>query len=109
MGLSIYCTFVSTHKVLNFEIYDEVLLSNLTVHLQNDITYLISSTQVHAHFYLQDVCKHFAFGDHVRKNFPSMPELPGGAQESNVIAIPEKPSHKAKPHYFLCNNETELQ
>ena len=26
-----------------------------------------------------------------------------------VIAIPEKPSQMAKPHYFLCNNETELQ
>ena len=56
MGLSIYCTFVSTHKVLNFEIYDEVLLSNLTEHFQNDITYLISSTQVHAHFYTSRMC-----------------------------------------------------
>lgn len=61
-----------------------------------------------AKIFMKDVCKHFAFGEHVRKNFPSMPELPAGASLSNVIAIPEKPSHKAKPHYFLCNNETEL-
>lgn len=61
-----------------------------------------------AKIFMKDVCKHFAFGEHALKNFPNMPELPAGASVSNVLAVPEKPSHKAKPHYFLCNNEQEL-
>ena len=61
------------------------------------------------HFIHQDVCKHFAFGDHVGKNFKEMPQLPPGASMSCVLAIPEKPNHKAKPHYFLMNNEQQLQ
>ncbi|KAK6185328.1 hypothetical protein SNE40_007586 [Patella caerulea] len=57
--------------------------------------------------FMKDVAKHFAFGVHTN-DMPDRPQLPSGSSIDCVLAIPMKPSHKAKIHWLLCSSESEL-
>ncbi|KAK3589091.1 hypothetical protein CHS0354_017430 [Potamilus streckersoni] len=85
--------------------------NNVFVKLCQDSYLLVYKKQgdyeVKAKICLKDVCKHFAYGEHTN-GFQNRPQVPAGASVSCLLAIPEKPSHKAKVHWFLCNNEQHL-
>ncbi|XP_070200293.1 uncharacterized protein [Littorina saxatilis] len=54
-----------------------------------------------------EVKKWFAYGDHTN-GMPDRPQPPAGCSINQIIGIPEKPSSKAKVHWFLADNDAEL-
>ncbi|KAH9509477.1 hypothetical protein Btru_045994 [Bulinus truncatus] len=57
--------------------------------------------------FLKDVCKYFAYGEFTA-GMPDRPELPSGASYDCIMGIPQKPSSKAKIHWFLFSSTNEL-
>ncbi|BFZ19842.1 hypothetical protein BsWGS_22881 [Bradybaena similaris] len=57
--------------------------------------------------FLKDVCKYFAYGQFTN-GMPDRPELPSGASYDCIMGIPQKPSSKAKIHWFLFSSVNEL-
>ena len=50
----------------------------------------------------------FAYGPY-SSGIPNRPKLPEGGSVDNVLAVPDKPSSKAKIHWFYCETQDELQ
>ncbi|KAK6983512.1 leucine-rich repeat extensin-like protein 3 [Biomphalaria glabrata] len=57
--------------------------------------------------FMKDVCKYFAYGEFTA-GMPDRPELPSGATYDCIMGIPQKPSSKAKIHWFLFSSTNEL-
>ena len=59
-------------------------------------------------FTFQEVAKWFAVGQYTN-GMPDRPDIPASARIDNMLAIPVKPSSKAKIIWFLFPNERELK
>ncbi|XP_059171137.1 uncharacterized protein LOC131952473 isoform X2 [Physella acuta] len=57
--------------------------------------------------YMKDVCKYFAYGEFT-SGMPDRPDLPPGGSYDCIMGIPQKPSSKAKIHWFLFSTTKEL-
>ncbi|CAG5116127.1 unnamed protein product [Candidula unifasciata] len=57
--------------------------------------------------FLKDVAKYFAYGQYT-EGMPDRPSLPSGASYDCIMGIPQKPSSKAKIHWFLFSSVNEL-
>ncbi|CAI9738057.1 Hypothetical predicted protein [Octopus vulgaris] len=56
---------------------------------------------------LKEVCKWFSVGQYTN-GMPDQPDLPAGAKLEHLLAIPVKPSSRAKIIWFLFTNDNEL-
>lgn len=56
---------------------------------------------------LSSICDFLAVGPYTR-SIPGRPNLPKGASERHIIAIPSTPSRDSTVHWFLCFNDNEL-
>ncbi|XP_052060720.1 pleckstrin homology domain-containing family B member 2-like [Mytilus californianus] len=85
--------------------------NNVWVVLYNDSSLCVYKRQgdneIKAKAYMKEVCKRFAYGDFT-EGMLDRPDIPAGYSYKQMIAIPVKPSHKAKVLWFLCRDEAEL-
>ncbi|XP_041375323.1 calcium-binding protein P-like [Gigantopelta aegis] len=85
--------------------------NNVWVVLHKDSNLVIykkqGDTSPKGHVLMKEVCKHFAYGTYT-DGMPERPELPKGGSIDNVLAIPSKPSSKAKIHWFYCPSQDDL-
>ncbi|VDI20056.1 Hypothetical predicted protein [Mytilus galloprovincialis] len=85
--------------------------NNVWVVLYNDSSLCVYKRQgdneIKAKAYMKEVCKRFAYGDYT-EGMVDRPDIPAGYSFKQMLAIPVKPSHKAKVLWFLCRDEAEL-
>ncbi|XP_005093555.1 trithorax group protein osa isoform X2 [Aplysia californica] len=64
-------------------------------------------SKVQGSIFVKEVCKYFAYGEYT-SGMPDRPEVPSGASYDWIMGIPQKPSSKAKIHWFLFSSSNEL-